>query len=335
MRSRSSRFSVLELALGGGEPGVVTPPVDAHLLGLVDRHDEQPDPDGQQLDVEEVHLDVAGDDDALVEDPLEDVGQVGGRGATAGVARGGVARVSPGQDLSRTSLSPPAPNRACSGRRVGSPSGRPCRRCRSRSAPGRRSSRGCVVPPAPRRSPASRRRSARCPVTPSALLPVSRASCSAARLATSAADGRGLLSARGAEARRCVWLIRAGPSSAVPSSGAFLAGAFCAEPSWWRPLRRVRTWCPAGRSPCACGRPSREPTFSGRAACGESLDQRVLPGHGFLLGQHALLAEALDVVELLADAFWVVELGFGLVAATALRPRWCRAVEPAARSAVR
>ena len=53
---------LLELASVELSIGVVLPPVDAHLLGLVHRHDEQADPDGQQLDVEEVHLDVARDD---------------------------------------------------------------------------------------------------------------------------------------------------------------------------------------------------------------------------------------------------------------------------------
>ena len=49
------------------------PPVEADLLGLVDRADEQPDPDRQQLDFRQRHLDVAGDDEPLVEDPVEHV----------------------------------------------------------------------------------------------------------------------------------------------------------------------------------------------------------------------------------------------------------------------
>src|SRR5436190_5314136 len=56
---------------------VALPPVDPHLLRPVDRRDEEAQLDRQQLDVEQVDLDVAGDDDALVEDPLEDVGEVG------------------------------------------------------------------------------------------------------------------------------------------------------------------------------------------------------------------------------------------------------------------
>src|SRR5436190_7594241 len=52
------------------------PPVDAHLAGLVHRGDEQPQLDVEELDVEQVDRDVARDHDALVEHPLEDVGEV-------------------------------------------------------------------------------------------------------------------------------------------------------------------------------------------------------------------------------------------------------------------
>ena len=67
---------VLELAVTGGKRGIPLPPVDTHLLGAVDRGDDQPQLDGEQLDVEEVDLDVPGDHDPLVEDALEDVGEV-------------------------------------------------------------------------------------------------------------------------------------------------------------------------------------------------------------------------------------------------------------------
>src|SRR5918998_933614 len=53
------------------------PPVDAHLSRAVDRRDQQPQLDRQQLYVEQVDLDVARDHDALVEHPLEDVRKVG------------------------------------------------------------------------------------------------------------------------------------------------------------------------------------------------------------------------------------------------------------------
>src|SRR4051794_37542231 len=58
---------------------VALPPVDAHLLRLVDRRHEQSQLDRQELDVEQVDLDVACDHDALVEHPLEDVGEVARR----------------------------------------------------------------------------------------------------------------------------------------------------------------------------------------------------------------------------------------------------------------
>src|SRR3954447_17515138 len=65
----------LQLARVAREARVGLPPVDAHLLRLVDRGDEQPQLDREQLDVEQVDLDIAGDDDAFVEHALEDVGE--------------------------------------------------------------------------------------------------------------------------------------------------------------------------------------------------------------------------------------------------------------------
>src|SRR4051794_14402999 len=53
----------------------MAPPVDAHLHRLVDRHHQQTDLDGEQLDVEQVDPDVARNDDALVEYALEDIRQ--------------------------------------------------------------------------------------------------------------------------------------------------------------------------------------------------------------------------------------------------------------------
>lgn len=53
------------------------PPVDAHLLGLVHGGDQQPELDRQQLDVQQVDLDITCDDDALVQDTFENVGQIG------------------------------------------------------------------------------------------------------------------------------------------------------------------------------------------------------------------------------------------------------------------
>src|SRR5688500_4022775 len=46
---------------------VELPPVQPDLLRLVDGAHQQPDLDGEQLDVREVHLDIAGDDEPLVQ----------------------------------------------------------------------------------------------------------------------------------------------------------------------------------------------------------------------------------------------------------------------------
>ena len=67
---------VLQLAVPRGLGGIALPPVDPHLLGPVDRGHHEPQLDRQQLDVQQVDLDVAGDDDALVQDAFEDVGEV-------------------------------------------------------------------------------------------------------------------------------------------------------------------------------------------------------------------------------------------------------------------
>src|SRR5262245_3977106 len=58
------------------EERVAFPPVDPHLTRLVGRRDEQAQPDREELDVEQIDLDFARDDDALVEDALEDVGEL-------------------------------------------------------------------------------------------------------------------------------------------------------------------------------------------------------------------------------------------------------------------
>src|SRR5262249_31762063 len=49
------------------------PPVEAELLGLAQRADEQPDPDGEQLDFGERDLDVSCDHESLVEDTVENL----------------------------------------------------------------------------------------------------------------------------------------------------------------------------------------------------------------------------------------------------------------------
>src|SRR5690242_18837170 len=64
-----------QLVAARTQAGIVLPPVDTDLPRLVHGGHEQPDLDGEQFDVEEVHADVARDHDALVEDPLQDVGE--------------------------------------------------------------------------------------------------------------------------------------------------------------------------------------------------------------------------------------------------------------------
>src|SRR4051812_23693465 len=64
-----------QLTAARAQARIVLPPVDTDLPRLVHGRYEQPDLDGEQFDVEEVHADVARDHDALVEDPLEDVGE--------------------------------------------------------------------------------------------------------------------------------------------------------------------------------------------------------------------------------------------------------------------
>src|SRR5438270_1955128 len=53
------------------ETRVVAPPVQANLLRLVDRADDEPDLNGQQLDVREVDFDVTRDHQPLVEYTVE------------------------------------------------------------------------------------------------------------------------------------------------------------------------------------------------------------------------------------------------------------------------
>ncbi len=53
----------------------MAPPVHSDLFGFVDRADEKANLDGEKLDVGEVDLDVADDDEALVEHAIENVDQ--------------------------------------------------------------------------------------------------------------------------------------------------------------------------------------------------------------------------------------------------------------------
>src|SRR4051812_751148 len=89
---------------------IVLPPVQTNLLRLVDRTDHQSDPDGQEFDFGERHLDIAGDDQPFVEHAVENVDQPG---ITALVAGGEVSRhemesMSPVRRMCPQYRSPPA-----------------------------------------------------------------------------------------------------------------------------------------------------------------------------------------------------------------------------------
>ena len=98
---------------------------------LVDGGHQQPQLDRQQLDVEQVDLDVARDHDALVEHPLEDVGEVGLALRAPGKPR--VAAAPIGAELIAA-----RPRRAGSDARACSRAGRRGRRAARRRSPSRR-----------------------------------------------------------------------------------------------------------------------------------------------------------------------------------------------------
>src|SRR6266571_3958852 len=56
---------------------VVLPPVEANLFSLVDRTDQQANANREELDFSERHLDVARDNETLVEHAIENVDQPG------------------------------------------------------------------------------------------------------------------------------------------------------------------------------------------------------------------------------------------------------------------
>jgi len=51
------------------------PPVEADVLGLVDRTDQQPDPNRQELHFRERHFDIARHDEPFVEHSIKDFDQ--------------------------------------------------------------------------------------------------------------------------------------------------------------------------------------------------------------------------------------------------------------------
>jgi hypothetical protein len=56
------------------------PPVQANLLSLIHGTHQQPNTNGKKFDVRQGNANVASDNKALIEDPIEDVNQVGGSG---------------------------------------------------------------------------------------------------------------------------------------------------------------------------------------------------------------------------------------------------------------
>ena len=54
------------------------PPVEADLLGFIDRADQQPDANREQLDFGKRDLDVAGDDEALVQHAIQNFDEARG-----------------------------------------------------------------------------------------------------------------------------------------------------------------------------------------------------------------------------------------------------------------
>ena len=71
-----------ELIAAGREVAVEAPPIEANLLRLVERANEKADPNGEQLDLRQRHLDVPRDHESFVEDTVENVNKA--RGAVVG-----------------------------------------------------------------------------------------------------------------------------------------------------------------------------------------------------------------------------------------------------------
>ncbi len=61
----------------GRQVAIVPPPVQTDFLRFVQGADEKTDPDSEQLDFSERHLDVACNDQALVEHPIEHIYESG------------------------------------------------------------------------------------------------------------------------------------------------------------------------------------------------------------------------------------------------------------------
>ena len=62
----------------GSQVTIVLPPVEPDLLSLVDRANDQPDPDREELDFGERDLDISGDGESLVQHPVKHIDEGAG-----------------------------------------------------------------------------------------------------------------------------------------------------------------------------------------------------------------------------------------------------------------
>jgi len=77
LETADSLFELLvlngELVVSHREVAIMTPPVESNLFCFIYRTDHQADPNCEQLDLGNRDLDVAGNDQAFVEHPIENV----------------------------------------------------------------------------------------------------------------------------------------------------------------------------------------------------------------------------------------------------------------------
>src|SRR5687768_16374223 len=104
---------VRQLVTSFGEVAIVPPPVEADLLRLVDGTHHQPYANRQQLDFGDRDLDVAGDDQAFVEHPIENADKAA-RAAVAdldGIVRHKWASLKVAREYSPARVLRPSPRR--------------------------------------------------------------------------------------------------------------------------------------------------------------------------------------------------------------------------------
>jgi hypothetical protein len=104
---------LLQLFGTRGEVRIGLPPVDPDLLRLVDRGDQQTDLQREHLDGAQREADVTGNDDAFVEDSLEEVCEVRGLGRADGRPGDTACRGSPSFMLDPSTDAPTPPPSCC------------------------------------------------------------------------------------------------------------------------------------------------------------------------------------------------------------------------------